>query len=402
MAELVSALLSLGLFAVVLGAGVLVMALFVGAFVAMFATVLKYAEQQRRAHEAAVSEVARRLSLEHAPGHWTKRPSARGRLGDHEVVLDSISVRRGKSSTPYTRLRVGGRLPAALTIEPEHVLSALGRAFGAEDVEVGDAALDGAALLRGEPAAMLLARLDPATRRLVGEAVRDGLYLADGSWTWRTAGLEGDPNRLVALAERLRKLADAFAAVPDVEAALRDRVDADPDSGVRVRALHELRAQGRLDDVWLARLVDDEDARVALHAAKAAGETGRARLIALLDHDDARIARAAALAAAELPPGQGHDRLQARLIDGLASRDLAVVRALGRVGTPAAVPALRSLQGALGLSEVEREAERAIAAIQARVVGAERGGLSVASPAGGDLAIAEVARGAVSVAREPG
>jgi hypothetical protein len=80
---------------------------------------------------------------------------------------------------------------------------------------------------------------------------------------------------------------------------------------------------------------------------------------------------------------------------------LAAAHALGRVGTVAAVAALREAMERHG--DLLRSAGReAIAEIQSRVSGAGRGQLSLAEPVAGALSLAEAEGGHVSLAGPEG
>jgi hypothetical protein len=75
---------------------------------------------------------------------------------------------------------------------------------------------------------------------------------------------------------------------------------------------------------------------------------------------------------------------------------LAAVESLGRVGTAAAVPALRHAEKRVSLEgEHVRAVNAAIASVQSRIVGAAHGQLALAQPAG-EVSLAEDARGRVS------
>lgn len=372
---------------------------FVGAAV-FVVPLLLYARDQAKAWDAVVAQVASRMKLTVTPGTWTRKSSCAGRVGRVGVTIEQHRVSTGKSSSQFTRIRVGGGLPAHLSIVAEGVWSSLVKAVGIGDVEVGDPLLDAAVVLRGEPQDRLLARFHPEARRKILRAVKEGARLENGEWVWQEAGYVLEPERLEGMARVLTSAAEALVDWPgDTDTALRARVADDPETGVRTNALRLLLEKGRVDAAWLRSLCDDDEPDVALLAARAAGEDGRRALIRLMDHADAEIRRAATLALAELPPGAGSDGLEARLLALLAVPDGDVVRALGRHGTTAAVEPLTRLAGAgMGIASLAREAREAIDTIQGRLVGAERGGLTLAAPAGGELAVAEPTTGAVSVA----
>lgn len=111
---------------------------------------------------------------------------------------------------------------------------------------------------------------------------------------------------------------------------------------------------------------------------------------ALARHEDAEVAlRAVDLLSGR--PGRGTEAtLEALLRSPQVRVQLAATRALGRVGTRAAVPELGELAQATLHAKVRTAARRAIEAIRARVGGAEPAALSLADGAGSDGALSTV------------
>lgn len=345
----------------------------------------------------AVEQAARRLRLVvHRDDR--RRPRAMGRVGRVAVRVELVAVGPEPSVAEHTVIRVGGGLPEGLTITAEGLLSSVVRAVAPRDVEIGDPILDAAAILRGEPAALLIARLGPDVRKRVLRAVREGATLAHGEWVWRQPGAV-EPERIVGLVRVLAAAAEALvdSTPDDVRDALRDRVAADPEPGVRLRALELLRAEDVVSPDALRALCDDDEAEVALAAALALGDEGRDALLRLLDAEARPIRRAAALALAARPPGPGADRVEAVLIELLDAPDVEIVVALGEIGTAAAIePLQRVAATGAGLAPLAFEARAALGWVRGRLAGVERGGLAIAAPGGGEVAIAAAGKGALS------
>lgn len=245
-------------------------------------------------------------------------------------------------------------------------------------LEIGDADFDRALVVEGAP---FLARalLDTETRvALVDLAAARGAF-AETELVSLTNGLlvarchHGEPPaRVTRLAESLRALATLGErltppALP--EERLAGILAKEPFPVVRLRALQLLVADRPDHAATLgavrAALADPDD-RVRMTAALAAGEAGDAVLRAMepsllpaLGHEDATVREAAA-------------------------------RALGRVGSVAAVPALRAAEAVIGGA-----AREAIASVQSRIIGADHGQLALAQAAG-EVSLADDARGRVS------
>ena len=120
----------------------------------------------------------------------------------------------------------------------------------------------------------------------------------------------------------------------------------------------------------LAKVMGVERGEVAVAAADALASTGspaaEAPLLAALERDIPELRRAAA-------------------------------RALGRVGTVAAVVTLKEAEAKAPDADFKRDARQAIAEIQARLPGASPGQLSIASGEAGQLSIVEDERGRLSL-----
>lgn len=117
---------------------------------------------------------------------------------DALVHIDSYTQKNGETSTTYTRFRASFLLPSGPTFKvyKENFLSPIGRLFGFQDIELGDAAFDRKYIVRTNsptaaqrawtPKAMTaLQRLDRGTARSDGHVVK-----------FTTTGLQKDPHIL--------------------------------------------------------------------------------------------------------------------------------------------------------------------------------------------------------------
>ena len=243
--------------------------------------------------------------------------------------------------------------------------------------------------------------------------------------------LQGEPVAEVRLAS-LRTLSSEFADHPAARDALRRGLE-DRDIDVRLLAATALGPEGRSRLVRLATgPAPDRVAAVAVAALadalpvdaaierlrKARGAREEATALACIDRvgragtaaaiealqkvleeesDDlaAAATRALGLAAGHVgEPGPAEDQLERALVSALGHRSadvrIAAAEALGRIGTPLAVPPLREATSGRTLDGALRRATRqAIAQIQSRVKGASPGQLTLAGESGGQLSLAE-------------
>ncbi len=206
----------------------------------------------------------------------------------------------------------------------------------------------------------------------------------------------------------------------------------DPSSEVRVRAAVALGEEGRPvllalvrdpdeDDLPTARalatlgdrLATDEVGTLLGHALRAHRmETARECLLRLGRHGDegavAAIAKVMAVdrgplavAAAQALAKSGRPEAEAPLLAALAHGSPELRReaatALGRVGSPASVLALKDIESRDADDATRRAARQAVAAIQSRLPGASAGQLSLASTDAGALSLAEDESGRLSL-----
>ena len=328
-------------------------------------------------------------------------------------------------------------------LDPTFKLRTTGRTTG--DVEVGHLGFDDQFHVQGATA-MVRARLDGPTREALLELVRGPLRegqltVADGQL--RAVVPQGvrvslsDPfdEAVPLLGQVARRLAEPI----DVIAELAQNARRDPVSGVRVQCLRTLLREypqhASVVNPLLRDAAEDADAEVRLEAAIALGPEGAAVLHALvadaaveddlaaraaealgprMDADVARatlrremaasstrIRRAAVARACTVALGEHGDPQDETLLLTIAveERDealrLAAVRALGRLGSARAVPALAELAGS-GSPQLRRAGREAIATIQSRLQGATPGQLSLDPGAAGQVALADDAAGRVS------
>ena len=124
-------------------------------------------------------------------------------------------------------------------------------------------------------------------------------------------------------------------------------------------------------------------------------------LAGLLDREDGELAAEAALALGETGKPEAEAPLIHALRTGRTDIRTAAAKALGRVGSVAAVLPLKETEANLSWdAELRRAARQSIAEIQSRLPGASPGQLSLAGDEAGQLSLAEAEAGRLSLAND--
>ncbi len=221
--------------------------------------------------------------------------------------------------------------PADLTLGGEGTLTAMRKALGAAEPQIGDGPFDRQVYIATADPAGLQARLDGELRAMLQRWIADGGTISGG-----TVHAPGPlaPEQVIPALRRGLAIADRLnAPLPDVPGALLRRAHDDPVPGVRAAAL------ARWMGLWTPQRLPDDPQTLPPGAVEGA-------LLLLLDDDRA-------------------DR--PRVVDWLADW-----------GTEDAVPALAKLGGRwLTPRPLKQAVDRTIAAITRRVGGLRSGGLSM-------------------------
>jgi HEAT repeat protein len=250
-------------------------------------------------------------------------------------------------------------------LRKEGVGSAIEKAFGEREIELGDREFDRRAYIHGSPR-VVQAVLDSETRGLVGEliagriptgdptpgaplkarvAVSDGALRAEiPEPAFRPGGerLAGALRTLLAAAQRLR-LPD------DVPARLAENVRSEPVPAVRLANLRTLAREYpgyAVTGEALRAASRDPDDEVRLRAAIALGDDGRdvlRRMASSLDVADGGSARAVSALGEHLDVGEAGRILGRSLEAGRQATARAAVAALGRAGGPEVVEPLSAV-----------------------------------------------------------
>jgi hypothetical protein len=376
-----------------------------------------------------------------------------GRKDGLDVRIGSYQHGKSSSGTCIVVGKLGG--VAALAIRAESIGTAILKSLGTPEVEVGDAAFDGRFLIEG-PAPVALAVLDVATRKKVWSAlggqtavhgtsgdvsITAEATLSQGQLTFKIPQYWGIQlgARLPGLLRTILDVAAALAAPRDVPRALAENALRDPLWSVRLTNLNTLAREfkGHAETVRALRAAcEDPSEDVRLSAASTLGPEGDATLLKLAFEQapDAIAARAVLALGQRLPidravqhvgdaitsarvetawaclealsrhaPEADLATAEPPLLRALEHEEerlrVAAARALGRVGTVAAVLPLQEAAQRFG-GELRSASRQAIATIQSRTAGATPGQLSVVEGEAGHLTLARQTGGEVSPAQD--
>ncbi len=353
----------------------------------------------RAARKRVWARAAEALGLGFTEGGFFSSPRIEGQVGGTQVVVRTIR-RGGKHKRTYTVIRVGARVPHDLVLRSEGLGSAINKLIAGRDLQIGDPMFDQRVLIRGEELETL-ALLDSPTRHKVKELLASGGWVADRVIRWEKLGHLRNEREITGQVQELLAVSGALAGDGrSVEERIARNALHDPEPGVRLRNLEALLAQRRGLPVTLGlarRCLEDPDPAIALTAALFLGDEALERIEALM-------------AAPSLPP-----MLRIRALERLGQRgEPALLELLAQGSTPVKRAAARALGASGGLGAVEHllpyteglltdaalktAAREAVAAIQARCGGGERGAISLSeADASGALSLAQPAdRGTAS------
>jgi len=256
---------------------------------------------------------------------------------------------------------------------------------GPVEARTGDVDFDRAIQLTGRSHAHFLAALSAGARIQLRLAVQAGWRLETGVWTAHRELRRYPVPELFRAVEEGVALCAALRREGSVEDALLRRALDDPDLDVRRRAVDML-FEGGMEQALVEQLFDG-GAVVAMHVVAALpGAEQAQQLRRLVDHADADTAWSAAQRLASEGVDADVRRGWVRGLELQATRS-AAIELLAEAGEVSDVAPLRAVADRwLGGPEARRATE-AIAAIQARVEGAQAGALALANQGSGEVTV---------------
>lgn len=177
------------------------------------------AKQKREQALTAWSEAARLLGLNYVPGSWFKSGRIHGELDRIPVEIDTFSRSAGQSKQTFTRYRVHfpEALGLGLKLQNEGFLASVGRFFGAQDIEVGDATFDKAVVVKGAQPEAVRAFLTLSRRHAIQRlfSALNGAKIDDNGMLFEKRGLETQAGNLARHIRRMVNVAHDLVEVPE-------------------------------------------------------------------------------------------------------------------------------------------------------------------------------------------
>lgn len=154
-----------------------------------------------------------------------------------EITLDTYTMHTGKSNITYTRMRAPyvNRDGFRFRIYRKNVFSGIGKLFGVQDVEVGDAFFDDQFIIQGEPEHLVRSLLTNAMVRQLIQSQKDiHFQIKDDEGWFKKSFPEGvdelyfEVVGVIKDRERLKNLFDLFSLVLDELCRLGSAYETDP------------------------------------------------------------------------------------------------------------------------------------------------------------------------------
>jgi hypothetical protein len=170
------------------------------------------------------SQLSQEIGADHEEGGFFKDGKVVLSHRHWEITLDTYTVHTGKSHVTYTRMRAPfvNRDGFRFKIYRKNIFSGIGKLFGVQDIEVGDAFFDDQFIIQGEPEHMVdRLLLNSVIRQLIQDQPDIHLQIKDDEGWFSKSFPEGvdelyfEVVGVIKDKERLKKLFDLFSAVLD-------------------------------------------------------------------------------------------------------------------------------------------------------------------------------------------
>lgn len=162
---------------------------------------------QSKKTDEAWSMAARALHLMHQPGGFMRERRISGIIDGCHVVIETVTRGSGKSSRKYTRYSVAYPKPLrlGLSLRKQGFLNGVAKAFGAQDIELGDPTFDSMVMIKGVDPVQIARFLTPHRRGLVLRmmAQYDDLEINDAGLVTESSGQENSFQILIRKIQRL-------------------------------------------------------------------------------------------------------------------------------------------------------------------------------------------------------
>lgn len=183
------------------------------------------------------SQLSREIGADFEEGGFFKEGKMVLSHRQWDITLDTYTVHTGKSHITYTRMRAPfvNRDGFRFKIYRKNVFSGIGKLFGVQDVEVGDAFFDDQFIIQGEPEHLVRSLLtNGAIRQLIQDQKDIHFEIKDDEGLFRKSFPEGvdmlyfQVVGVIKDRERLKSLFDLFSLVLDQLCRLGSAYETDP------------------------------------------------------------------------------------------------------------------------------------------------------------------------------
>jgi len=164
------------------------------------------------------NSVARMLDLSRKDAAFGSAPQLSGFVEGHDLTVDIDKKRVGKNRSAWTRFRLGMQpLELGLMLKSEGFLDGVRKAFGAQDIQVGNAAFDEAVLVVGNDEAVMREYLTPERRRTILRFLSSykGAVITDDEISFSSRGYLRDASQITGTIESMLLVAQSLTEVRD-------------------------------------------------------------------------------------------------------------------------------------------------------------------------------------------
>ncbi len=163
----------------------------------------------KRMRDAAWKQFAVEMGAEFIEGGFFRSSKVEAHIGDATVILDTYSVSAGDSSTTYTRIKAAfqNRDDFQFKVFRTGLVSKIGKALGAQDIEIGDEEFDRAFTLQSNNESRLqMLLMNQRIRQLIEGQKSIHLSLRNNELNFEVQGVIRDVERLKALFDLFREV----------------------------------------------------------------------------------------------------------------------------------------------------------------------------------------------------
>lgn len=178
---------------------------------------------QSKKADATWAQVSRKLGLHYQAGSLMQDRYMAGTIDGFGVAVQTITRGSGKNSSKYTMYRISYPQPLAVifSVSRQGFMSGLTKAFGAQDIEVGDLLFDNLVVIKGQQEPRVISFLTPERRRAIQSnmPLLDNLAIDHMAIHSETRGLQSQETVMIQTIQRMVELARVMVGSEAIDAA---------------------------------------------------------------------------------------------------------------------------------------------------------------------------------------